>query len=138
MIGKRVRVKNIPEHGWTDLNGETGTVTEAFDEGAIHGWIVKLDNDVAGVYSGVVWAKDVELEIIREIKRYSRWIYGPNDLPGSYSPDDQRANYGASYEDCHSCNYAGHRCPGCGTELNHDWTEGTEYGPERLHPDCWE
>ena len=74
----------------------------------------------------------------RRIKRYSRWIYGPDDLPGLYSVDDARANYGASYLDCDQCNNFGHQCGGCGAELNHDGTEGVEYGPERLHPNCWE
>jgi hypothetical protein len=76
----------------------------------------------------------------RTIERYSRSITGPGELPGVYTSEDRRANYGASYEDCDYCNYGRHQCPGCGEELNHDGTEGTQYGPERLHHDrrCWE
>lgn len=73
-----------------------------------------------------------------KIKRYSRWIFGPTELPGHYTPEDHVTNYGASWRDCDQCNYIRHQCGGCGEELNHDGTEGTEYGPERLHPNCWE
>lgn len=74
----------------------------------------------------------------QSIQRYSRWIFGPSELPGIYTTEDRRINYGASYNDCDLCNYARHQCFGCGEELNHDQTEGCEYGPERKHPDCCE
>ena len=68
--------------------------------------------------------------------RYSRWITGPDELPGVNTVDDSRVNYGASHEDCDYCNYARHICGGCGEELNHDWTEQAQYGPERIHEGC--
>jgi hypothetical protein len=70
--------------------------------------------------------------------RYHRYISGPDDLPGRYTVEDARQNYGASYEECDACNYGRHNCHGCGDDLNHDGTEFCAYGPERMHGNCLE
>jgi hypothetical protein len=62
MIGKRV--KFLPGPMPQDLVGQTGTVESQMELGAPNAWIVTLDNDVPGHYSGTAWAFTDELEVI--------------------------------------------------------------------------
>jgi hypothetical protein len=59
--GDKVKFKNAPIPS-DYLNGETGVIESAFEMG----WVVKLDNDVPGHYTGKSWGYESELEVIED------------------------------------------------------------------------
>lgn len=64
-IGDWVRfIDKVP--GEPKLNGQTGVIESVHDDGDFHRWVVRLDNDIAGFYSGRAWAEIEELIVLEE------------------------------------------------------------------------